>query len=131
MELMEWFTNRGYPKDLLKETTSNITFKDRSRHLEQRDNKTLEECTTLLRVRQHPAITSAAIYRALEDRDLPFFNKVVRLKPTTIGELITKASLSSVRSDYSLRSTSGNRPTTLAEPTGETDQAERGERDNT
>ena len=131
MELMEWFTNRGYPKDLLKETTSNIIFKDRSGHLEQRDNKTLEECTTLLRVRQLPAITSATIYRALEDRDLPFFNKVVRLKPTTIGEQITKASSSSVISDYSLRSTSGNRPTTSAEPTGETDQAERGERDNT
>ena len=94
LELTGWFVNRGYPKDLIKETTSDLTFKDRERYLEQRDNKTLEECTTILRVRQHPAINSTAIYRALEDRDLPFVNRVVRPRPTTIGELITKASSS-------------------------------------
>ena len=123
LELTGLFVNRGYPKDLIKETTSDLTFKDRERYLEQRDNKTLQECTMLLRVRQHPAISSAAIYRALEDRDLPFVNRVVRPRPTTIGELITKASSSSVRSDYPLRSSkSANTtdPGTTAGPSIET-----------
>ena len=77
----------------------------------------------LLQVRQHPAISSAAIYRALEDRDLPFVNRVVRPRPTTIGELIIKASSLSVRSDYSLRSSkSANTtdPGTTAGPSTET-----------
>ena len=96
--------NRGYPQDLLKETTKDLMFEDRARYLEERDSKTLEECTTLLRVKQHPVISSAAIYRALDDRELPFINKVVKTRPTTIGELITRASSSAVRSDYALRS---------------------------
>ena len=117
LELTGWFLNRGYPSNLIKETTSDLTFRDTQKYLEQKDNKTLEECTTLLRVRQHPAISSAAIYRALEDKDLPFKNIVVRPRPSTIGELITRASSSGVRSDYVLRSTSSNKDSAEKPPT--------------
>ena len=104
MELTQWFVSRGYPKDLIKETICDIKYTDRQGYLEHREKKTLEECTTLLRVRQHPAITSTAIYKALEEKDLPFKAKVLRPKPTSIGELITRAASDSIRSDYSLRS---------------------------
>ena len=104
-ELTGWFTRRGYPINLIKETTNDLTFRERGKYLEQKDNKTLEECTTLLRVRQHPAISSTAIFKALEDKELPFKNVIARPRPPTIGELITKASSSGVRSDYALRST--------------------------
>ena len=103
-ELTSWFTKRGYPTNLIKETTSDLSFKERNKYLEQKDNKTLEECTTLLRVRQHPAISSTAIFKALQDPELPFKNVISRPRPPTIGELITKASTSGVRSDYALRS---------------------------
>ena len=40
----------------------------------------------------------------LEDKDLPFKPKVVRSKPTSLRELITRATSSGVRSVYNLRS---------------------------
>ena len=104
IELTQWFMNRGNPTDLIKEKTHDINYGDRQRHLTSRNTKTLEDCTTILRVRQHPAISSKAIYTALEDLLLPFENRVVRPRPTTIGQLITKAATDDVSSSYQLRS---------------------------
>ncbi len=50
------FENRGYPKDLLKEISFKINFKDRQQQLEFKGNKKLEDCTTILKVKHLPFI---------------------------------------------------------------------------
>ncbi len=87
-ELFSWFENRGYPKDLLKEISSKINFKDRQQQLEFKGNKKLEDCTTILMVKHHPAIPSGALFKALEDHQLPFEPKICRPRSITVGELL-------------------------------------------
>ena len=79
------------------------------------------------KVRQHPAITSSAIYRALEDPLLPFEHKILRPKPTTIGQLITRAESGTAISTR-VESTYDLRPRDSSDPRDSTEQERKEER---
>ncbi len=100
-ELEKWFSNRGYPKKLLKDVLATVKYSDREYHLMHRENRGLPELTTVLSVRNHPAIRSSEVYEALYDPDLPFRPMVARKKPACTGELVTRAKTPTLESAHS------------------------------
>ncbi len=101
LELEKWFSNRGYPKKLLKDVLATVKYSDREYHLMHRENRGLPELTTVLSVRNHPAIRSSEVYEALYDPDLPFRPMVARKKPACTGELVTRAKTPTLESAHS------------------------------
>ena len=90
-DLEKWFLARGYPRKLLKEQTASVKFSEREAQLRHRENKTLPEMTTVLSVRNHPAVSSSDIYNTLHDDNLPFRPMVTRRRPPCTSDLIIRA----------------------------------------
>ncbi len=99
-QLLKWFTDKGYPKKLLKEVADSVTFQDRENYLRYKEKKTLPEMTTVLSVRNHQAISCMDLRNALTDEDLPFRPMVTRRRPPNTGDLLVRAQTH----DYPLRS---------------------------
>ncbi len=106
IDVMDWFTNRGYSKRIVKSVADKIKYEDRVSFLQNATNRSLPECTTILSVRNHPALKSAALKEALTDLDLPFSPLVARRAPATVSSLIVKAGTPSTSdaARYHLRS---------------------------
>ncbi len=106
IDVMDWFTNRGYSKRIVKSVADKIKYEDRVSFLQNATNRSLPECTTILSVRNHPALKSAALKEALTDLVLPFSPLVARRAPATVSSLIVKAGTPSTSdaARYHLRS---------------------------
>ncbi len=99
-DLEQWFLARGYPRKLLREQVASIKFSEREGCLRHRENRTLPDMTTVLSVRNHPAIASSDIYNALYDDDLPFRPLVTRRRPPCTSDLIIRAQTSTVEAAH-------------------------------
>lgn len=78
-KLVVRFSNRGYPVPFILTTIEDVRFSTRTTHLEKKsEQRTLDESTTILSVRQHSAISSADVSEVLRDLDLPFVPMVAR-----------------------------------------------------
>ncbi len=55
-DLEQWFLDRGYRKLLLREIAATIRFSDRQGYLTHKANRALPDCTTILSVKNHPAL---------------------------------------------------------------------------
>ncbi len=84
-------SGKRIPTEIAKENeAASLPFSSRAKYLECKAKKTLEEATTILSVRQHPAIRSSDLHLAMKDSDLPFRHMVVRRKSSTIGSLVVR-----------------------------------------
>jgi len=69
-ELQIWFKDRGYSRDILRTAADSIKYTDRQELLKHSSNRSLPDCTTILSVKNHPAIKSSAI----RERHLQMWN---------------------------------------------------------
>ncbi len=90
-DLTDWFLNRGYSKHVIRAVADKVSYGDRDSFLQNSTNRSLPECTTILSVRNHPAIKSADLKEALTDIDLPFCPLVTWTAPASVSGLIVKA----------------------------------------
>ena len=89
--LMKKFRQRGYPKWLIREPSSNIQFSMRKNLLQPKERRSLEEDVTIFTSIFNPAAPSKKIRKALEDRETPFSPMVLRPRPTTILNKLVKS----------------------------------------
>ena len=90
-KLLKRFLERGYPKAMLMEIASTISYGDRPHFLISRPKRKPEENTTIFSARFHPALDSHNIREALVDRDTPFLPMIVRPRPTSTQDLLVRA----------------------------------------
>ncbi len=99
-DLEQWFLDRGYRKLLLREIAATIHFSDRQGYLTHKANRALPDCTTILSVKNHPALKSSDIYKLLDDPCLPFQPLVTRRKPASIADLVVRAETPSEQASH-------------------------------
>ena len=92
-KLLNRFQQRGYPKPLLMEVASSISFCHRPHYLIPQPKRTLEPNTTIFSAPFHPAIDTHSILEAILDSDTPFLPMVTRPRPLLAQDLLVRAKL--------------------------------------